>query len=83
MNAYVMNAYEYFALNEYLYAYPDDRTFDEVLGMLTGDVIDETDEVIVWEVFESIPPRAVAEFIETLRDKLYGSFIPREEKANV
>jgi hypothetical protein len=78
-----MNAYEYSALNEYLYAYPDDKTFDEVLGMLTGDVIDETDEVIVWEVFEPMPREAVAEYIDNLKIMLERNFIPREEKANV
>jgi hypothetical protein len=80
MNAYVMNAYEFVALNEYLSAYPDDRTFDEVMGMLTGDVIDETDEVIVWEVFEHMPREAVAEYIDNLKDTLERNFIPKEQE---
>ena len=76
-----MNIYERFALNEYLYAFPDDREYGEVLNMLMGNYTEEneTDEVIVWEVFEDVPPESVIELIDTLKDGLEAAFIPREE----
>jgi len=73
-----MNLYEIVALGEYFYAFPSDRTFDEVLGMFTGDVIHETDEVIVWEPFERMPREKIAELTTNLKEVLEKLFIPRE-----
>jgi hypothetical protein len=70
-----MNAYERFALNEYLYAFPEDKSYDEVLDMYN----EGSDEVIVWEVFECMRPEAVVEFIDALKFSLEKRFIPREE----
>ena len=77
----VMNVYEHFALSEYLYAFPEDRTYQEVLDMLMGNFTEEneTDEVIVWEVFEDVPPEGVVELIDALKDRLFGTFVSREE----
>lgn len=80
-----MNVYERFALNEYLYAFPDDRAYEEILDMLMGNFTEEneTDEVIVWEVFEHTPPQVVVELIDSLKDRLFGTFVSREEKVSV
>jgi hypothetical protein len=69
-----MDAYERFALSEYLYAFPEDKSYDEVLDMYN----EGSDEVIVWEVFECMRPEAVVEFIDALRNGLMATFIPRE-----
>jgi hypothetical protein len=74
-----MNIYERFALNEYLYAFPNDIEYDEVLDMLN----EGNDEVIVWDVFDNTPREGVIELIDALKDRLFGTFIPREEKASV
>jgi hypothetical protein len=80
-----MNLYERFALSEYLYAFPDDREYDEVLDMLMGNYTEEneTDEVIVWDVFDNTPRVVVAELIDSLKDRLFGTYVSREEKASV
>ena len=70
-----MNVYERFALSEYLYAFPEDKSYDEVLDMYN----EGSDEVLVWEVFECMRPEAVVEFIDALRNGLMATFIPREE----
>lgn len=70
----VMNVYEHFALSEYLYAFPEDKTYDEVLDML----VDMNDEVIVWEVFDDVMPEVVVELIDALKDRLFGTFVSRE-----
>ena len=70
-----MNVYERFACGEYLSAFPNDVTFDEVMAML----LDRNDEVLVWEAFEHEHPSNVYEFISNLRDALALTFIPREE----
>lgn len=70
-----MNAYEYFALSEYFYAFPDDKTYDEVLDMFN----EKSDEVIVWQAFEDMRPEAIVEFVDNLKHALERNFIPREE----
>ena len=70
-----MNAYEHFALSEYLYAFPKDKSYDEVLDMYN----EGSDEVVVWEPLESMRPEAVVEFIDALKLSLEKRFIPREE----
>ena len=71
-----MNAYEFVALNEYLSGYPNDKTYDEVLGML----LNEDDEVMIWQAFERDGPDFVYDLIETLKYTLEKNFIPREEE---
>lgn len=71
-----VNAYDRFALNEYLSAFPDDLTFDEVLALLMR----RDDEVLVWEAFDRHPAMEVADYILLLRDNLMRDFIPREDK---
>ena len=53
--------------------------------MLMGNYTEEneTDEVIVWDVFDNTPREGVIELIDALKDRLFGTFIPREEKASV
>lgn len=70
-----MNAYERFACAEYLSAFPDDKTFDEVMQML----LDRNEEVLVWEVFEHKPPEVVLDLIVGLERGLSEQFTPREE----
>ena len=70
-----MNAYEYVALNEYLSGYPNDKTYDEVMGLL----LNEDEDVMVWQAFERDTPDFVYDCIENLKDTLEKNFIPREE----
>ena len=53
--------------------------------MLMGNYTEEneTDEVIVWDVFDNTPRVVVAELIDSLKDRLFGTFVSREEKASV
>lgn len=70
-----MNAYERFACAECLYAFPNDKTFDEVMQMLE----DGDDEVWVWEAFEHLPAERVVDIITSMRDSLMRAFVPRVE----
>ena len=70
-----MNVYERFALSEYFYAFPEDKSYDEILDMFN----ERSDEVILWEVFEGIRGEAVVEFVDALRAGLMATFIPRKE----
>jgi hypothetical protein len=70
-----MNAYERFACAQYLSAFPDDVTFNEVLQML----LDRNDEVLVWEVFEHHKPEFVLDLIVWMVRDLGEQFVPRKE----
>lgn len=70
-----MNVYQRFALGEYLFAFPEDKSYDEVLDML----LKGSDEVIIWQVFEDASREAVVELIDTLMDGLFATFVPRKE----
>jgi hypothetical protein len=74
-----MNAYESIALGEYLSGYPEDKTYDEVMGLL----LNEHEDVYVWQPFARESPDAVYDLIEGLKELLEKNFIPREEKASV
>lgn len=74
-----MNVYETIALGEYLSGYPEDKTYDEVMGML----LNEHEDVYVWQPFERESPDVVYNLIEILKELLEKSFIPREEKVSV
>lgn len=69
-----MNVYEIVALGEYFYAFPNDIEYDEVLDMF----INKDDEVILWEVFDSMPRESVVELVDTLKEVLEKLFVPRE-----
>lgn len=68
-----MNEYERFALNEHLSGYPTDLSYDEVMQL----VLDRSDEVLVWEVFEHFNHVELWELIDNMRNNLYLTFIPR------
>jgi hypothetical protein len=70
-----MNLYEIVALGEYFYDFPSTKSYDEVLEMF----IDGSDEVILWEVFDSMPRDSVVELVDTLKEVLEKLFVPREE----
>jgi hypothetical protein len=70
-----MNLYEIVALGEYFYAFPSDKSYDEVLEMF----VNKDDEVILWEVFDGMPREAVIELVDTLKEVLEKLFVPREE----
>jgi hypothetical protein len=48
------------ALAEYLWAFPEDKPFSEVLEMIEN----RDDEVLVWQVFEHHPVDTIIEIIE-------------------
>ena len=70
-----MNLYEIVALGEYFYAFPTDKSYEEVLKMFD----DGNDEVIAWQPFEHMPREAVCDLSENLKDVLEKLFVPREE----
>jgi hypothetical protein len=69
-----MNAYERFALNEYLGEVPKGKTFDQVMQMLL-----EGEDVYVCEAYENATRRTVVWLIDGLREELEKHFIPRKE----
>lgn len=70
-----MNLYEIVALGEYFYAFPNDKTYEEVLEMFN----DGNDEVIVWQAFEHMPREVICDSSENLKEVLEKLFVPREE----
>jgi hypothetical protein len=71
----MMNVYERFALGEYFQAFPEDKSYDEVLDMFN----EGSDEVILWEPFERMNWDAISEFVDALKFSLEKTFTPREE----
>jgi hypothetical protein len=72
-----MNLYEIVALCEYFYAFPTNKSYEEVLEMF----INGNDEVIAWEPFERMPREAVSKLSDNLKELLEKAFIPREHGA--
>ena len=70
-----MNAYQRFALNEYLGEVPKGKTFDEVMQM----ILNKDDGVYVREDYENHSRRDVVWLIGGLCEELEKYFIPREE----
>lgn len=72
-----MNAYEFFAVSEYLSYFPEGKTYEEIMQLLQ----DGSDQVLTWEPFENKSGEEVADIIDALRFSLEQHFIPREEQA--
>ena len=64
-----MKVSERFALGQWLSDYPDDKTYDEVLSMIT----EEHEDVILWEPIENYPPESVIEMIDDTRSSFENS----------
>ena len=64
-----MKVSERFALGQWLSDYPDDKTDDEVLSMIT----EEHEDVILWEPIENYPPESVIEMIDDTRSSFENS----------
>lgn len=64
-----MKVSERFALGQWLSDYPDDKTYDEVLSMIT----EEHEDIILWETIENYPPESVIEIIEDTRSSFEDS----------
>jgi hypothetical protein len=63
-----MKQSERFALHEWLSEFPDDKTYDEIIGMLTGaEEVWVQDGITVWEVVEHHTLEQVADLIENTR----------------
>jgi hypothetical protein len=59
-----MKISERFALNEWLTEYPENLTFEEIIGLMIGDEDEWThDQISVWQTVENFTLRQVAEFI--------------------
>ena len=71
-----MNAYQKFALDHYLSAYPEDKTFHEILEMVEDH---ENDDVLVWDPFFYLEPEEVGGLISDLAHDLSENFIAKEE----
>ena len=69
---YIMNRMkvsERFALGQWLSDYPDDKTYEEVLDLIT----EEHEDVILWEPIENYPPERVIEIIDDTRSSFENS----------
>jgi spore maturation protein CgeB len=64
-----MKVSERFALGQWLSDYPDDKTYDEVLEMIT----EEHEDVLLWETIENYPPESVIEMIDDTRSSFESS----------
>jgi hypothetical protein len=64
-----MKVSERFALGQWLSDYPDDKTYEEVLALIT----EEHEDVILWEPIENYPPESVIEMIEDTRSSFENS----------
>ena len=64
-----MKVSERFALGQWLSDYPDDKTYDEVLEMIT----EEHEDVLLWETIENYPPESVIEMIDDTRSSFENS----------
>jgi hypothetical protein len=64
-----MKVSERFALGQWLSDYPDDKTYDEVLEMIT----EEHEDVLLWEPIENYPPESVIEMIDDTRSSFENS----------
>lgn len=64
-----MKVSERFALGQWLSDYPDDKTYDEVLSMIT----EEHEDVLLWETIENYPPESVIEMIDDTRSSFESS----------
>jgi hypothetical protein len=59
---------ERFALNQWLSDYPADKTYEEIIAMLTGeDNAWTAEDISVWVAAENFPLAQVAEFIDDTR----------------
>jgi hypothetical protein len=64
-----MKVSERFALGQWLSDYPDDKTYDEVLSMIT----EEHEDIVLWETIENYPPESVIEMIDDTRSSFENS----------
>ena len=64
-----MKVSERFALGQWLSDYPDDKTYDEVLSMIT----EEHEDIVLWETIENYPPESVIEMIDDTRSSFESS----------
>jgi hypothetical protein len=64
-----MKVSERFALGQWLSDYPDDKTYEEVLSMIT----EEHEDIILWETIENYPPESVIEMIDDTRSSFENS----------
>lgn len=64
-----MKVSERFALGQWLSDYPDDKTYDEVLEMIT----EEHEDILLWEPIENYPPESVIEMIDDTRSSFENS----------
>jgi hypothetical protein len=64
-----MKVSERFALGQWLSDYPDDKTYEEVLALIT----EEHEDVILWEPIENYPPESVIEMIDDTRSSFENS----------
>lgn len=64
-----MKVSERFALGQWLSDYPDDKTYEEVLDLIT----EEHEDVILWEPIENYPPESVIEIIDDTRSSFEDS----------
>ena len=64
-----MKVSERFALGQWLSDYPDDKTYDEVLSMIT----EEHEDIILWQSIENYPPESIIEMIDDTRSSFESS----------
>jgi hypothetical protein len=57
------------ALDEYLSEYPKEKSFDEILKIIsTGEADEDESGIIVWEPFENTDPGNLVDYIQNSKD---------------
>jgi len=59
-----MKKSERFALNEWLSDYPDDKTYDQIIDMMSND---DSEEISPWYIVEDHTLDQIVDFIENTR----------------
>lgn len=65
-----MNKFERFAVNHHLSDYPQDYELIDIIS----DVLAESENISVYELYENVTPQGLAEYIEDMVNELESVF---------
>lgn len=65
-----MNKYERYAANNYLSKYPEDYDMMDIIS----DVLTESENISIHEIYENLTPEGLAEYIEDMIESLETAF---------
>ncbi len=66
-----MDKWELYAVGHYLSEWPEDASYNEVLGLLNGE---SYDEISTWDVIDAVPFEDVVFLIENMVEHLRITF---------